>query len=251
MKTTIQQLKTLAIDDEFLFQKGLSQTDISQPIELKDLLFRKTERFMGYAGDNNLPFESFDHINGVDFYAYKSTYTTLGILSFELLFSDEKYIEIQVQHSQSQIRQFFIYLDKENRHPTHTELQIGQKETYTFFRYFPQEVDKFPLSSFTKRGIIKDALPHFGLGCSNYHSNFKKDYVEKADQLVLTITVTSLIQLAELWLDIGLNKNKQSEICLENPLYGFGGVNKRSIETRFWLPNSFGFYTENINDLKF
>lgn len=251
MKKLIEQLQNIALDGEFLFQKRLSKTDISKPVELKDLLFRKTERFMGYAAGDDLPFKSFDHINGIDFYAHKATYTTLGVLLFELLFSDQRYLEVQITQSQSQIKQFFIYLDRENRHYTHTELPIGQKETYTFYRYFSQAVDKFPLSSLTQRGLIADALPHFGLGCSDYHSNFKKDYAETADQLILTLTVTTLVQLAELFLDIGRIYNETDEICLENPLYGFGGVNERSIEIRFWLPDSFGFYTDDINDLKF
>ncbi len=206
---------------------------------------------MGYAGGENLPFESFDRINAVEFYAYKSTYTTLGILFFDLLFQNKtNFIEIQLHQANSEIKQFYIYLDRENRHPTH-ELQILQKETYSHFRYFSQEVDKFPLASFTKRGLIADALPHFGLGCSNHHDSFKKDWLEKANQVVLTLTVTSLIQMAELFLDIGRNKNNQTEICLENPLFGSGGVNERSIETRFWLPNSFGFYAKKIEDIKF
>ncbi len=251
MNKLIQQLQSIGLDQEFLLKKGLTKIDISKPIAIKDFLLRKTERSVGYAGGDNLPFESFDHVDGIDLYAYKTTYTTLGILLFELLFSTEKYIEIQVSQAQSQIQQFFVYLDRENRHHLHHSLQIEQKETYASFEYFSQQVEKFPFASFAKREVITDALPHFALACSGYHSSFKRDYIEKADQLILTLTVSGLVQLAELLLDIGRNDNEISEICFENPLYGFGGVNEKSIDVRFWLPNSFGFYTEKIEALKF
>lgn len=247
----ITKLQAIDLDDEFIFSQGLSGLPLTKPIVLNDLIIRKHSRTMGYAGGENLPFESFDRINAVDFYAYKTTYTTLGVLLFDLLFQNEtNWIEIQLPQANSEIKQFYIYLDRENTHPTH-ELQILQKETYSHFRYFSQEVDKYPLTSFTKRGFIANALPHFGLGCSNHHDSFSKDWLEKANQVALTLTVTSLIQMAELFLDIGRNENNQTEICLENPLFGCGGVNQRSIEARFWLPNSFGFYAENIEDLKF
>jgi len=250
-KNLITKLQAIELDNEFVFSQGLSGLNIKVPLVLNDLLIRKYNRAVGYAGGENLPFEIFDRINAVEFYAYKFTYTLLGVLLFELLFQNEtNYIEIQLPLANSEIKQFYIYLDRKNRHPTH-QLQIQQKETYSHFHYFAQEVDKFPLASFTKREIIADALPYFGLGCSNFHDSYAKNWIDKADQVILTLTVTSLIQMAELFLDIGLNKNKQSEICLETPLFGCGGVNERSIEARFWLPNSFGFYTEKIEDLKF
>ena len=130
----ITKLQTIDLDGEFIFSQGLSGLIITQPIILNDLLIRKYSRSMGYAGGENLPFESFDRINAVEFYAYKSTYTTLGILFFDLLFQNKtNFIEIQLHQANSEIRQFYIYLDRENRHPTH-ELQILQKETYSHFR---------------------------------------------------------------------------------------------------------------------
>lgn len=252
MKKIIQQLQEITLYDEFLFSKKTPIMAITEPIVCNDILIRKQNRFIGYTDDKQLPFERFEKANGVDIYAYKNTLTFLGILLLELLFhSKTDFIEIKLPQPQSEIKQLYVYLDREHNPTTHTGLQIEQEETYSAFKYFAQAVDKFPLTSSSDRVITADAMPYFSLACSDYQSNFTKYYIDKADQLILTISTSSLVQMSELFLDIGRVENKQTEVCLENPLTGFGGVSERSIDARFWLPNSFGFYTEDINELKF
>ncbi|MDB9836797.1 hypothetical protein OAC51_07835 [Flavobacteriaceae bacterium] len=249
----IQKIQNLELDNEFLLTKGISHVDISKPIELNDILFRKTKRSYGYGGSEDLPFEMEYTLEAFDCYTYKENLTLLGVLFFELLFSEQPFIEFKILNQQSDYKQLFVYLDRENRHAFQSFLEIENKETYKSFEYYPSEIEKFPLSQFPQnvRTVFKDELPTFLLGSSDKQFAHSKEFTIKSDQLIISTTTTGLIQLAELLLDIGLLKNTLNEVCLENPIYGFGGVSEKSIEARFWLPDSLGFYTERIEDLKF
>lgn len=240
----IQKIQNLGLDTEYLFTKGVSGLDISNPIEIDDILFRKMGRFIGYAPPEKLPFEICNSVESFDCYAYKENYSLIGVLLFELIFSNQSYIEIKLLNQNSEIRQLFIYLSQDNN--LQPFLKIKQKETYKSFQYFSRKIDRYPFTNY-----LNDDLPTFNFSCSNYQDIHSKNRIEKADQLILSISLKGLINLAELFLNIGRIDNKQDEICLENPLYGNGGVSNTSIEARFWLPNSFGFYTEKIEDLQF
>ena len=243
----IDKLQKLEIDNEYLFIKGFSSVDISEKIELNDILFRKRCRFIGFAPPEDLPFEICDRVESFDLYAYKKGYTTLGIILLELLFSHQSYIEINISNNQSEIRQLFVYVDRNNNSVLFPFLKVEQKETFKSFEYFPKKIDRYPFADI----FDNNSISSFHFSCSNYQDIHTKDRIEKADQLILSTSISGLVLIAELFLNIGRIGNKQDEICLENPLYGFGGVSQTSIEARFWLPNSFGFYTEKIEDLKF
>lgn len=243
----IQKIQNLEVDKEYLFIRGVSNIDISKPIELPDILFRKRSRFTGYVPQEDLPFEICDSVESIDCYAYKKSYTTLGIILLELLFSNLSYLEINISNKQSEIRQFFIYVDRKNNNSLFPFLKVEQKETYKSFEYFSAKIDRYPFAYISDNQF----LPTFHYSCSNYKDIHTKNRIEKADQLILTVSISGLIYISELFLNIGKTENKQDEICLENPLYGVGGVSQTSIEARFWLPNSFGFYTEKIEELTF
>ena len=255
MTTTelIQKLQKLDLDKEFLITKGISKVDISKPIKLTDILFRKKNRSISYTTLEDLPFEMNYTINAFDCFAYKETYTLLGVLFLELLFSSQSFLELKIQHQKSEFKQLFIYIDREDGELFRDFLEIENKETYKSFEYYSQKVDKFALSQFPQntRTVSKDNLATFLFGCSDRKYNYSKEFVEKSDQLIISTKITGLIQLSELLLDIGRLKNPLNEICLENPIYGFGGVSNQSVDVTFWLPNSFAFYTEKIEDLQF
>ncbi len=248
----IRNLQNLKIDELFKLTRGMSGIDISQPIDLSDIIFRKTRRSIEYVTSEDLPFIMNHTLEAFDCYAYKSTHTLLGIFLFELLFSDQSYMELKIQNQRSDFKQLFVYVDRENRPAFKHLLEIENKETYKSFEYYPQEVGKFPLSQFYQnpRSVVsKDDLVTFLFGCSDDRYTFSKEFIEKSDQLVISTTTNGLIQFAELLLDIGIHRNQIDEICLENPIYGFGGVSEKSIEARLWLPNSLGFKTEKLEDL--
>jgi hypothetical protein len=254
MNKLIKKLQAISLDEEFLLTRGISKTNIKKPIELQNILFRKRDRFIGYTTTpSNLPFELNHKIDGIDGYAFKEVFVKIGVLLLELLFSKQVYLEFKINHPQSEIKQLFFYLNKEFKNKYSSFLKIEQPETYDSFEYFAQRVDKFPFSKLPNntREVLKEALPNFYLGSSEDPYLHSEEYIKKADQLITVLSVDGLVQLAELFLDIGNSNNTQTEICLENPLYGFGGTDQRSIEIRFWLPDSFGFYTNDINTLKF
>lgn len=247
------KIQALKIDQDLCLTKGCSGFDLKHPIAINDIIFRKHQRFIGYAGMPDVPFEINHKVEACDCYTYKEGYTALGLLCFELLFSNRDYIELHMTNEKSDIQQFFIFVDRENHHQFSSFLKYSQKESFQSFEYYPQEVEKFPLSQFpqNKRTIEEKDLSTFSFGWSNHQESYTETAIKKADQLILSCSITGLIILGGLFLDMGLETNEQNEICLENPLYGFGGVSAKSIETRFWLPNSFGFYTDKLEDLKF
>ena len=247
MKTSelLNKLQELELGNSYLFTKGTSAINISKTIGLNDIIFRKMGRFIGYAPPEDLPFERCNRVESFDFYAHKKSYTYLGVIMLELLFSDLSYLEIKVLNTQSEIRQFFVYIDRAYSYTPF--LAVDQKETYKSFEYFSANIDRYPF----RHHSGSENLPTFHFSCSNYHDIYTKDRIEKADQLILSVPVSGLVLVAELFLNIGRIENKQNEICLENPLYGFGGVSQTSIEARFWLPNSLGFYTDKIENLTF
>ena len=251
LSEVIKEIQNLEDYKDYRITKGFTSIDLSTPIEFNHILFRKTGRFMGYATTEKLPFEILSRVGGLDCYAYKSSYTLLGLLLFELLFSKQSFIELKIPDPKSDCKQVFVHVDRENIY--HHGLEIENKETYKAFKYSYQDVQKFPFSEFPQnlRSFTKDQLPTFYLGWSNNQDAYSKEYIEKSDQLIIALTVSGLIQMAELLLDMGNIKSQQNEICLEHPIHGFGGVSQESIEARFWLPGSFGFYTDNIEDLRF
>lgn len=245
MKALIDSIKHISADDSITIQKGITNADISEPIILDDILFRKTQRCVSESTEpSELPFEINSYTQSIDCYAYKQTYIRLGLLLFEFLFSDKPYLELHIPHEKSNIRQFFVYLNRTNTH--NPFLKVEQLESYSAYDYWSQEIEKFPFTNLESK-----YLPCFYLGCSDQQFQFSEQRVAKSDQLIMVVSAESLINCAELFLSIGNEQNTQTEICLENPLYGFGGVQEKSMDIRFWLPNSFGFYTDDINDLDF
>ncbi len=249
MEQLIQQLANLKSDKKpFSIERGISGVDITKPIPLHNILFRKGKRGIVDANTSGeLPFEICHNLEQPDCYAYKETYTALGIILLELLFSNNHYAQCTIPHKNSEIQQLFFYLDRE----THNIRGLHKEslERYGAYCYSPNILEKYPVRAEIDS---EEQLSTFLYGWSESIAGQYGDApVMKADQLIVSLTVESLIWLAQLFLDIGNTYNTQTEICLENPLYGVGGVSATSIEIRFWLPGSFAFYTDNINDLQF
>tara|TARA_R110002020_G_scaffold23460_3_gene78001 strand:- start:593 stop:1342 length:750 start_codon:yes stop_codon:yes gene_type:complete len=243
----IEKLQEIETSKSYLFTKGFSKLDISTPIEMENILFRKMSRYIGYCPSEELPFEIYDKADSFDCYAYKESYTLLGIILCELLFGNQSFIEITVPNRQSEIKQLFVYVSRGNNPALYPFLKVKQHETYHSFEYFSQNIGKYPFIDL----YGNENVPTFRFSSKNHQDKQGKNQIEKADQLILSTSITGLIRMAELFFNIGKKDNKQNEICLENPLYGVGGVSETSVEARFWLPDSFGFYTDKIDDLRF
>jgi hypothetical protein len=248
----IDKITRLQLDEDILLEKGCSKVDITKPLVLDNILFRKSKRSINYGTTpSGLPFEINIVHTALNCYAYKHSFATLGVLLIELVCSNQAYIEINITHPQSEIKQLFFYLEKENES---TILRREHAETFDAFDYTVQEVHKFPFSNFRSnpRTIDEDQMPSFFLSCSDRKYLDTEEQTQKSDQLITSLTVKSITQLAALFLDIGNAQNEDDEVCLENPLYGFGGTGKQSIEMRFTLPGSFlWFEKEDINALCF
>ncbi len=232
-----EEIQKLEIDKELVLKKGLSGIDISKEIELENILIRKG--FRGIGGfDKELPFEVEYKLGHPHVSAHKQIYATLGLLMFELLFSKQDYICCNLTHENAEIKQLFLYLDRDVE--ISAFLKVKEVMQYEYFEYFPIEIEgRYPNWS-------EEEELEFNYACSKIEDKNSQRFVEKADQLVIEMTVRGLLNLAELFLNISRIENKQTEICLENPLYGVGGVNKRSMEVSFWLPDGIGFFGEDL-----
>ncbi len=243
----IKNIHSLGPEESTLLTPGVSGLDISKAVVVNDIIIRKSLRSISYSPPEDPPFDIIDTLEAFQCYAYKDGYTQLGLLMFELLFSEQSYLELEITQLQSEIQQFFIYVDRNHFANLDPFLKIKQKESYESYEYFVQKIDRYPALLDLQ---IDQHYPTFRFGYSG-DCVANTDIWEKADQIIMSTTVPALVQMGALILNIGNEHNQQNEICLENPLYGVGGVSQRSIEVRFWLPLSLGFYADSIENLKF
>ena len=246
-------LKTLQTDgnESYVFKKEELDVDFKNDITIDSLLIRKSTRFSSAAYAFDLPFELCNAIEGLDFFAYKSTYQRLGVLLCQFLFSDRNYFTLQLPHSTSEIKTLFVFVERQES--SDFFLETEQTETYKSYEYWPSEVDKFEFSKppFSDRIVTNKSLPKFNYAWSNEQDSYSSQRISKADQLVLRLNISGLCELGSLWIDLGRDKNKIDKVCLENPHLGFGGVAPTSLEACFWLPGSIAFYNDDLDELYF
>ena len=220
-----------------------------QAVPFPDLIIAKRNRHIGYAGGGEkLPFEIMHQIGAVDFYGYKSSYEALGLYFFQLLFSSESYVHLKLTRPQSEIQDLFLHIDRTVVKDPFLKTTPLESVQYDYFR---EIVEKFPLSGngFSERRLDDEDCPIFLFGWSDDQKSYSEDRIQHADQLILNLTLDGLCALATLFLDMAAQENVQNEVCLEHPSLGFGGVGPNSLEARFWLPNSFGFFCDSLDDL--
>ncbi len=241
----IEIITNLKIEKEdYIFNKEIFKT-ATPKMDCNDLIIRKSKRHNSSGLETNIPFEIELITNAVEFFAYKTTYVNLGLSLLNVLFGNKNYIEIVITHPNTEIKQLFFYLEKEQI--TQAILEIDVEKTYKTFHYFSEAISKFPFKK--ENGIPIENTPSFYFGWRNQSTNTKK--VSNADQLIIKLNTEALCNLTELFFNIGNKENNQDEICLEHPINGFGGVGYNSLEANFWLPNSLVFHNNSLDDLIF
>lgn len=252
MTKFIQQLDALESDEDLLINREVLG-DFQQNITYASLVLGKKSRNIGFCEPPGvkLPFETEHHLYGVDWYGYKSTFRDLGLAMFSLLFSHENYLAIKLSHPVSAIKILYIYFEKEQVEPSF--LRVENQVSYKSYEYFRQMVDKFPFSSaaLSGRSLLPIDLPglNYGWGKNRNYNLSYNEQLQQANQVIVNISAGGLCALGSLFLDISASNSEQNEVCLESPSLGFGGVQENSLETRFWLPGSFGFYCDSLDDL--
>ncbi|WP_413283951.1 hypothetical protein [Vibrio sp. MA40-2] len=242
MNKLIEKISSLTKDQNVVVTKGISGLDISKPIALHHTLFRKGNH--GYGGCDDTPFELGHNIPSVHWYAHKEDCTAVGILLFELLFSQQSYVTIHITQAQSEINTLYLYLERASENEIYG-LEFEQKEAYKSYDYTPQKGHK-------DNNYKDELMPLFSYSHSGKNHISINEKAKKSDQLVVSVSVVGLIYLAELFLNMSNQNNTQTELSLENPLLGIGGVHPLSLEAQFWLPYSVAFYGKsNVNELIF
>ena len=246
-------LKTLQANGEesYIFKKEDIDQDFGKSSIQESIIVRKSEHHYDGFFEANEPFEICNAIEKLDVLAYKSTYQNMGVLLLQFLFSERNYFTIKLTHPNSEIKTLYIYVNRQS--PKDFFLEIEQPVIYKSFEYWPSDVTKFAFSQppFSDRIIPKKSLPLFSYAWSNERDYNTPLRNAKADQLILKLDVTGLCALASLWIDMGRDKNKIDEVCLEHPHLGFGGIAPTSLEVCFWLPGSIAFYNDDLDELYF
>ncbi len=250
--SVLDKLSLLKIDESFIFRKKDFERN-DKILELSNLVIGKNQHYTsfnsGVAWDSNTKFEISHRSEVTEFYGYKETYHQLALILLNTLFNAESVCEVNLTHPKSTIKTLFISNEKCLKHIPFLEMDIDID--LKSFEYVPSKVDKFQTLHSHNRwfGFLDEQLPAFNYSFSNKDDRYCNVSLQKADQLVISVTSEGLCKLTELFLDIGSQDNNVDEICLEPTNPGFGGARRNSNEAKFLLPGSLAFPQLNLDNL--
>lgn len=230
MQSIIKNLPQNENDTEFVFSAESFKNIPNQDIILDQFVIKTaTHNYHNSIDELNLDFSNIMWV--IHFSAEKVIYELMAIELMRLLFvKNERFIKIQLANKNSTIKNLIIVL-QQDENPFYKEIKKPIS-----YEYYVESLKKFPLSEQENNDLSK-----FHLAFSNPAVNRSGDYTN-ADTCVIELNNTSLINLAKLWLNMSRKGNVLNELCLESPIFGFGGVSKySSCEAVFWLPASIGF----------
>lgn len=207
-------------------------------------------RHLHWAGEGDLPFEVIDRVRGFDGFAMPEGYRRFGLWLLHLLFSGREWAGLELTHPKSRAATFYAHI----QHPAEylAGLRIGQRATYSGYDYWPQEVTRhaFAGSAMTpvQRLDHENDRPFFTFGWSQKNIQHQWNYA-KADQIIFDATPPGIAALAALMIDMAHPSLGRDEVNIEAPVIGYAATQPRSIEARFWLPGSFAFPEDKLDDL--
>lgn len=247
-KNLIQQLKALQHDQtEYSFTKA-DFPDFSGKETFDQLvIYDGGHRNVSFCLDDQLPVEVIHNNPRAEFLGYKESFLQLGINLVGMVLHQKKVLEISLTHPKSKISKLFMYAEEQI--PIQSNfVKYSYQLDIEKFNFFPQEVSRIPFASYSKRAILDEHRPGFHYAWADQEENHKQ--TTPPDYVVIQAPVEGLLALAELFMDFGRNENKVDEINLETSLYGgMEGSRLGSIETRFWLPGSFLFPEDHLDDI--
>ncbi|WP_224816267.1 hypothetical protein [Hasllibacter sp. MH4015] len=249
-----EKVAALGPDDDLTFR----------PADFPDALADLTEfggmvidtaflRSMGWAGDsagNDLPFEVIGVSHGFEVYAEAEGMRRFGLWLMHLLLSGREWAGLTLTHPTSRARTFYTRID----HPMPRDHKLfGQKpQQFTGYEYWPQEVWRHPFADRAMAPVHRvdpQDRPFFAYGwgaADAHHVDFDP---AAADQIIFEATPEGVAAMACLMMDMAHPTLGRDEVDMESPIVGFAATQHRSLEARFWLPNSFAFYCDTLDDL--
>lgn len=241
----------LGEDDDLRFTPGDFPSDLPDHMTFAGLVLDPGfPRSMTAMGDADEPFEILDRTDGFEAYAEPEGFRQMGIWLLHFLLSGRTWAGLALTHPTTRITHFYAQILHET--PRDHKLEVAMPQSYSAYEYGPREVWRHPFADAGMAPVHRvdeEDRPFFALGWSKdkRQHEFETDH---ADQLIFQATSEGIAALACVLLDMAHPTLGRDEINIEAPLIGFAATQHRSIEGRFWLPNSFAFNADTLDQLK-
>ncbi len=248
-----ERVAALGEEDDLALTPGLFPGELAEAEALGNLVIRGPgRRFLSDSSLPDLPFEVTDMSLGHDWYAEAETYRRIGLWLFHLLFSGRDFAGLTLGHPDSRFAELWVLLTRPDL-PRSGLLHASGPLRYERYDYVPTPVVRHPFCAppmGEPERLDPEDRPMFRLGWSVPGERYT-GRTESADQVILSVTPEGLCALAGLFLDFAAPRNDVVEINMEPPFVGFAATQPLSLEARFWLPGSFGFYADTLDQMSF
>ena len=248
-----EKAAALALDDDIRLSPDSFASDLDERLPLGGLVLHGPgRRFMSNADLPNLPFEILHMALSHDWYAERETYRRVGLWLLHILFSGRSYAGLSLTHPKSCLKSLWVYLEREEGARSaflHADRQI----TYRHYDHFRLPVVRHPFAdgaSNERYRVTEPNRPAFNFGWSDPAKRYEGN-ADTADEMILSLTPEGLCAMASLLMDFAAPTNDVVEVNIETPFVGFAATQPLSAEARFWLPGSFGFYADTLDDMSF
>jgi len=207
-------------------------------------------RTVGWAGDGGLPFGITDHTFGFEGFAQAEGFRRIGLWLMHLLLSGREWAGLHLTHPTSRAQYFYARIERPS--PRDHKLRQAAPTLFSEYEYWPQEVWRHPFADVSMvpvHRVDEPDRPLFAFGWSRDGLHHQLDPSE-ADQIILEATPEGIAAMACLLMDMAHPILGREEVNIEPPIIGFAGTRHRSIEVRFWLPNTLAFHCDTLDQLK-
>lgn len=206
-------------------------------------------RCVGWAGEGDVPFEIIDQNFGFEGFAEPDGFRRFGLWLLHFLFSGKEWAGLTLTRQQSRAQSLYVRIVRP------VERVYGLKtdgpQRYSAYEYSPQEVWRHPFADAGMAPIHRvDEVdrPFFAFGWSRDAIREQYD-IDQADQIIFEATPDGIAAMACVMMDMAHPTLGREEVDMEPPVIGFAATQHRSIEARFWLPNSIAFYCDTLDQL--
>lgn len=248
--TLSAQAATLCANDYIIFRPAdFPETLVDHTLFDGLVINTSSARTMGFAGGGDLPFEILDQTSGFEAYAQAEGFRRVGLWLMHLLLSGREWAGLKLTHPTSRAQYFYARIARPA--PRDHNLKQAAPVLFCEYKYRPKEVWHHPFAAMSESQVHRveePDRPFFAFGWSHDAVQCQFD-PEEADQIIFEATPEGIAAMACTLMDMAHPTLGREEVNIEVPLIGFAGTQHRSLEARFWLPNSFAFDCDTLDEL--
>ncbi len=244
-----ERVAALGEDDNILIEAS-AFGDLAEITPFRDIIIDNSYcRSIGWAGPGeDRPYEITDRTVGFIAYVEPGALRCIGLWLLHLLFSGREWGGLHLTHPTSRIKHLYVEVERPLRS---TFLKTAGEPRFTAYEHWPQQVRRHAFAEPGMAGVERvepQDRPLFAFGWSE-RQDIAAPKPTDADQLIIALTPSGLCSMASLFFDMGHKTFGHSEVDMEPPVVGFAATQPRSIEGRFWLPGSLGFYADTLDGI--